>query len=296
MAGEAIKLDDWIPCEIALFKKREVLAIARQTRRSRHEVGGLLLDFWGWFSSQSEDGEMAGIGVDSLPSIIGADVKFWRVVVGAGWIKDNGDAGISIPNAERWVSNGAKARLQKNRRQARWRDGNVGGDVDAGASTGTPTTPSQKASTRDRVRVREDKEKTLTAADLVITAPSQPTAPAAANPEPDRIAEAVALCQSHDYLRDILDLAATVKACARAHPELDPYAVVCRAIAWLTPEQIAEQRRKGKGAAKCLVSFWDVAARQGHEQRDGPPGTSRQVGLSQSELLAEYERRQRGTA
>lgn len=137
---------DWIPCELALFSKREVMTIARKTRRSRFEVAGLLLAFWGWFSTESADGTMPGVDIDSLADIIGADRKFWQAVADERWLITN-EAGIEITNAERWITKGAKARLQKNRRQADWRGGNVDGGASTEPPTGAPTRPSRKAST-----------------------------------------------------------------------------------------------------------------------------------------------------
>jgi len=133
---------DWIPCELALFTKREVTTVSRRTKRSRFEVAGLLLAFWGWFSTESADGMMAGVDLDSLADIVGGDRKFWQAVADEKWIKVT-EAGLEIPNADRWITKGAKARLQKNRRQAGWR----GGHVDGGASTDPPTRPPTKAPT-----------------------------------------------------------------------------------------------------------------------------------------------------
>lgn len=147
---------DWIPCELSLFGKREVLAVARETRRSRFEVAGLLLAFWGWFSTESADGAIAGVSTTQLRSIIGGDDKFWRAVVQTGWLTET-ETGIAIPNADRWVSRGAKARLQKNRRQATWRDG----DVDVDQSTDETADPSTDSPTTGTVQYKKKEQSTI---------------------------------------------------------------------------------------------------------------------------------------
>lgn len=146
---------DWIPCEVGLFRKSEVVAIGRRTKRSRHDVGGLMLEFWGWCSNESVDGRVRQIGLEMLPDIIGGDRKFWEAVVDVGWLVVDGED-LVIPNAARWITKGAKARLQKNRRQAGWRDARVDGrtstDTPTRAPTESSTEPSPKASTREEKR------------------------------------------------------------------------------------------------------------------------------------------------
>ncbi|ANS03324.1 hypothetical protein [uncultured Mediterranean phage uvDeep-CGR2-KM19-C37] len=145
---------DWIPIETDLASKPEVLRVARETGRSRHEVVGLLVSFWGWCSSQSCDGSVAGVVLDDVPHVVGGDREFYLALVNAGWLVANDD-GINIPRFGRWLSNGAKSRLNKNRRQAAWRDRAASCD-NRGALVDAP--PSTKATTREEKR-REEKRR-----------------------------------------------------------------------------------------------------------------------------------------
>lgn len=113
---------DWIPYELALPTKGEVRRIARDAGVSRFEVCGRLMAFWGWASTETADGVLRGIYLADLSDLVGFDEPFWRAVVAVGWLRERRD-GLLIPNAERWITRAAKARLQKNRRQQQWRDG-----------------------------------------------------------------------------------------------------------------------------------------------------------------------------
>jgi len=136
---------DWIPIRTDLSRCREVLAISRSTGRPRHEVAGLLVDFWGWASAETADGILPGLTADDLAAPVGGDVAFWEAVAAVGWLSIDGN-GLGVPGFERWLSNGGKARLTKNRRQANWRGrrGDVDATVDGIAST--------RASTREQDR------------------------------------------------------------------------------------------------------------------------------------------------
>lgn len=107
---------DWIPIEESMPRKPEVMRIVAQVSRSRHEVVGLLVEFWLWASANTTDG-VINIPLSALPQLIGADDVFWRAVVGAGWLEEEDGNSIRIPNGERWLCNGAKSRLENTRRQ-----------------------------------------------------------------------------------------------------------------------------------------------------------------------------------
>lgn len=116
MAGE------WIPVSVGLTRTVEVVQIVRllsgaQQDRNRHEVSGLLIEFWSWASAQTADGRIKGVTLADLVQIIGGDEAFWRAVCAVGWLVVDDD-GLVVPNADRWLSNGAKARLLDSRRKA----------------------------------------------------------------------------------------------------------------------------------------------------------------------------------
>jgi hypothetical protein len=119
MAGELIAACKGLP------KKREVVALSIKTLRSRHEVVGLLIEFWSWADDETSDGFIPGITIDSLIGIVGADEKFWLSMAGVGWITFKND-GLLIENFNRWMGDSAKKRLKQNRNQAMWRKKNGG--------------------------------------------------------------------------------------------------------------------------------------------------------------------------
>lgn len=139
---------DWIPATTELPRKREVLLLSAKTGRSRHEVVGLLLEFWIWVSNESSDGRVVGVHVDALAPLIGADTEFWRAVIDVGWLVDD-PSGLIVPRSDEWITRAAKARLQKTKRQKEWRAnrGNVDGRVDGRASTSPSTTEQNRTDT-----------------------------------------------------------------------------------------------------------------------------------------------------
>lgn len=157
---------DWTPFETATLRKPEVLTIASKTSRSRHEVCGLLMEFWCWAGEQTVDGHVDA-PVDGLPSAVGADVDFWQAVIDVGWLERNGPA-LFIPNAENWITVGAKARLDKTKRQQKWRRGAK--DVDAPVDSDAPTEPSTTEQKR-REQKREEEEAPVPAAQKRVPPP-----------------------------------------------------------------------------------------------------------------------------
>lgn len=115
-----IEFADWIPYDVSLPGKLEVQGIARATKLSRYEVCGRLMAFWAWASRESASGFLGGCAVEDLVEVIGFEAGFWRAMEAVGWMQIDA-AGISLPNPERWLTNGGKARLQENRRKADWR-------------------------------------------------------------------------------------------------------------------------------------------------------------------------------
>ena len=111
---------DWIPASVDLTRKREVLALSEICTLSRHEVAGRLMEFWGWASGETDDGLLVGITVRLLsglfPDTCPAGVQFWSEVVRVGWLIETPN-GLRIPNAEHWITKGAKARLLDARRK-----------------------------------------------------------------------------------------------------------------------------------------------------------------------------------
>jgi hypothetical protein len=98
-----------------------VLQIATATGRSRHEVVGMLLEFWSWADSQTDDGDLPGISVAHLSSLlVTSDGTFWRAVEDAGWLVVE-TGGVRVPNFTVWMSCSAKKRLRQTRNKQKSR-------------------------------------------------------------------------------------------------------------------------------------------------------------------------------
>jgi hypothetical protein len=104
MAGE------WIPYDVCLPQKPEVLELVDRTGLASDQVVGRLLMLWGWAALNSSDGT-ARMSVRLLGRICGGDEDFWREVEAVGWLVIDGDNGtVAIPGWERRFSKSAKTR------------------------------------------------------------------------------------------------------------------------------------------------------------------------------------------
>lgn len=115
---------DYIPVTKTLPRKREVLAIATATGRSRSDVVLALLDFWFWVDDESVDGQLPGLTPSHLTGLFpGTDDAFWLAVISAGWLIQR-TTGLEVPNFQRWLGQSAKRRLNEaeKKRQQRSKD------------------------------------------------------------------------------------------------------------------------------------------------------------------------------
>ena len=108
---------EWIPRCKGLNRKPEVLAIALATGRTRHDVADLLCEFWEWADSETEDGRLPGLTIETLSIVVpDTDDQFWTAVVQVGWLQVEAPT-LIIPNFERWLGRCAKKRLKDVLRQ-----------------------------------------------------------------------------------------------------------------------------------------------------------------------------------
>ena len=112
---------DWIPFYTDTPKKIEIARIARETGRSRHEVIGLLAEFWCWVQSVAHARLLERLKWRDVCEMVGGDDPFWNAVEQVGWARET-DEGIEIVNADDWLEKGAKSRLLKAKRQKRYRE------------------------------------------------------------------------------------------------------------------------------------------------------------------------------
>ena len=109
---------DWIPITTDLVRRREVALIAQQLKRSPQEVAGFLLEFWGWASGETEDGIIRGYSVATASATLCHPPAFYDMLLSEniGWLREE-NGSLVIVNWDRWLSNGAKARLGNSLRQ-----------------------------------------------------------------------------------------------------------------------------------------------------------------------------------
>ena len=104
MAGE------WIPYDVCLPQKPEVLELVDRTGLAPDQVVGRLLMLWGWAALNSSDGT-ARMSIRLLARLCGGDEEFWREVEAVGWLVIDADNGtVAIPGWDRRFSKAAKSR------------------------------------------------------------------------------------------------------------------------------------------------------------------------------------------
>ncbi len=110
MAGE------WIPYDVCLPMKPEVLEIQDATGAGTDAIVGRLVQFWGWAALNAEDG-VCRMTPGRLVRMFGGDAGFWAAVQDVGWLEIDGEAGtVAIPGWERRFSQAAKTRALHARR------------------------------------------------------------------------------------------------------------------------------------------------------------------------------------
>lgn len=104
MAGE------WIPYDVCLPQKPEVLELVERTGLPVDQVVGRLVMLWGWASLNSSDGT-ARISVRLLARVCGGDEVFWQAVQDVGWLEVDAEAGtVGIPGWDARFAKSAKSR------------------------------------------------------------------------------------------------------------------------------------------------------------------------------------------
>lgn len=143
MAGE------WIPIDLAIETKPEVLRLLARTGLPREVVIYRLWKLWGWFSLNSSDGTL-----DATPELLalacGGDADFWRAVESVGWLHFDSEAErATLPGWDTRFSKAAKARLLNARRQQTYRDGKPA-EIPAETPCNASVTVERYAPTRER--------------------------------------------------------------------------------------------------------------------------------------------------
>ena len=170
MAGE------WVPYDVCLPQKPEVLELADRTGLSTDQIVGRLVMLWGWASLNSSDGS-ARVSIRLLGRLCGGDEEFWYAVQDVGWLVIDADNGtVSIPGWERRFSKSAKSRALAAVRH----------DVDkAGGATRPGRGRSAPPRGAPRAPERRDRGDRISSSSPGEAAPPEPGAGAGAGAGPD---------------------------------------------------------------------------------------------------------------
>jgi hypothetical protein len=104
MAGE------WIPYDVCLPQKPEVLDLVDRTGLEADQVVGRMMMLWGWAALNSRDGS-ARLSLRLLSKVCGGDEAFWFAVQDVGWLTIDAEGGtVGIPGWDARFSKAAKSR------------------------------------------------------------------------------------------------------------------------------------------------------------------------------------------
>ena len=139
MAGE------WIPYDVCLPQKPEVLDLVDRTGLEVDQVVGRLLMLWGWSALNSSDGT-ARMSLRLLSKVCGGDEAFWYAVQDVGWLVIDAENGtVGIPGWDARFSKAAKSRALAT---VRHQVDKVGGAKRPQSGRSAPPTGAQRARER----------------------------------------------------------------------------------------------------------------------------------------------------
>lgn len=110
---------DWIPIRINLSTDPRTVAIAGRIRKHVLHTVGALSVVWGAANEHTTDGRLMGYTPDAIDAMVGIK-GFAAAMEAVGWMFHD-DESVTVPDFDRYNSDGAKARLQGARRAARLR-------------------------------------------------------------------------------------------------------------------------------------------------------------------------------
>ena len=151
---------DWMKVELVTPDKPEVFQMAQILGIDPDAVVGKLIRVWGWFNSQTENGESSAHMALHLNRMV-SNEDFCEAMIEIGWLESDGEV-IRIPKFDRHNSQGAKTRALKNRRTAEYRSREK--KPDSGCDANVPLAPSQERLPEKR---REKKRRDTPVADPI---------------------------------------------------------------------------------------------------------------------------------
>ncbi len=108
----------WIKVDTTTPSKPEIVKIAAATGLHPDHVLGTLVRFWCWCDSQTDDGTLRGVDLDTLCALFKTPPEFWRAVEKVGWISIK-KRFIRIPNFARHMGQNSRNRERVRRHRER---------------------------------------------------------------------------------------------------------------------------------------------------------------------------------
>jgi hypothetical protein len=250
---------DWIPITVDLTRRREVLIVAAKCGMTPREVVGGLIEFWGWVSMETADGRLRNVFVATLVAQFGLPECYWRALEYEGWLEESVE-GIIVPNFERWLSNGAKARLGNALRQKEYRR-----KVTKGATnvvTSVATNVATKALPQNST-VQKSKESITTLRSVIDSSEPSPKAS-----EPAVLTFPVVGKDAAEWALE----AAFIAELQAAYPGVDVPAECAKARAWCVANPA--NRKTARGMTRFL-NGWMERAQNGAHRSAQPARTAR---------------------
>lgn len=112
--------DDWLPIRHNLHEDIHVIRMAAALDTSTFEVVGLLVQFWGWSSTNSDDGILSRLDRDTLRTCLPVPALV-DALFDVGWLDETED-GLAIPHFDLWMSRSANRRLKERERKRKARE------------------------------------------------------------------------------------------------------------------------------------------------------------------------------
>lgn len=112
---------DWIPIRINLSTDPRTVAIAGRIRKHVLHTVGALSVVWGAANEHTTDGRLMGYTPDAIDAMVGIR-GFAAAMEAVGWMTHDAES-VTVPDFDRYNSDGAKARLKHARRVAASRAG-----------------------------------------------------------------------------------------------------------------------------------------------------------------------------
>ena len=150
----------WIKVRDDIHEDPAVLRIAAKLKIRAEAVVGYCVRFWSWVSRNTSDGVVANVSLDSVEEVLSMP-HFLHMLCEVGWLEyiegEHGRSQIIIPNFERHLSEGAKARALKARQKQKERSKTVE-NVATTVRQMSPISSDKTATREDKIRLDKNRK------------------------------------------------------------------------------------------------------------------------------------------